>query len=736
MLLSAASKIKSPQSMSYESTQKAINTEVTDSKIQLMPDLSAHNDPVIVGKAVSELEKCGISPERILFKPVRKHPALGEIVRQDPPPGTPIDSDQQIVLEVGVWAENKDRRFSFFEAEDALRAETSLDEFEQQDWESFKSCLVHIFAELDQKEALNHDKLLEYYALHRVISPLLETFRKSGSRHGVISKDDLVLPEDWLELYDDLRRFSMYPVDHKGMARLVGKYLHLDNQEIKIIRIGDKATLKINEERSDDLEMRVSWLDYLFRPLDMQIDYAWKSQENVSITDLPEPDDDTDQPPYFQFRRLVPWVIAIIVLVGIGITYLIREPVSKQTVITKISVSPTRLEFGEIKLTKHGGRLLGEPITKEIHIQNNGSADFTPIEVIRPDPPFDIISDFCGRSLAPGEQCTIGVRFSPSDLLQIDEKIPNRVREKEISRTLVIHTNDQNVKRILVGKVIYEPLVEVVKRPNTPRLPRISVDPARLDFGIVKMSHDGARLMETPATKTFSVKNHGSAKLVLFSVNPPVPLFEIVHTPNSCGSSLEPGKQCVIAVRFLLSDIFQIDGQTSNRERLNEFEYPLEIRTNDRNVRLLLAGKVVYEPEREVVERPSPPPAPRINIISPDKSRLDFGKVQVRKFGGKLELLGEPVKERITIQNTGDADLRITLTPLTPPFQIVYTSCEKVLHPYKQCFVDVGFLPSSLPKGHGPIHKLVGPSPPYKDKLRIYTNDEDVEIKLSGILEF
>jgi hypothetical protein len=195
--------------------------------------------------------------------------------------GDDIDKDDE-----GHKSKNKlrreykvsERRFSFFEREGILNTEKTLNDQQRRDWESFKSFVVHVFARLDRMKRLDHDALLGFYVQRRVLPTLWERFCGLDNETAPLDKEALFSPAQWRNLSDDLHRVSTYPISPRGLIGLLSKYLQLAPDRIGWNLTENQLLLTLGRRWSPEDKQRLQWIDYLFRPLNMEVQYVWEQR--------------------------------------------------------------------------------------------------------------------------------------------------------------------------------------------------------------------------------------------------------------------------------------------------------------------------------------------------------------------------------------------------------------------------------------------------------------------------
>ena len=194
-----------------------------------------------------------------------------------------------------------------------------------------------------------------------------------------------------------------------------------------------------------------------------------------------------------------------VALSGTGTTTTVLEP--------NISVTPTTLAFGNVVV---GTTSAPQTVT----ISNTGTADLTVTNVVLTgDTDFDVASTTCVVPvLAPGASCSADVVFTPSS-----------VGGKTALVTITSDDPDTpSLEVTLTG-------TGVVEEPD------ITVTPTSVDFGSVTVGDSDSR--------TVTVKNDGTADLVITSVSTPADPFSV--TDDGCsGQTLAPAASCAVTVDF------------------------------------------------------------------------------------------------------------------------------------------------------------------------------------------
>ena len=184
----------------------------------------------------------------------------------------------------------------------------------------------------------------------------------------------------------------------------------------------------------------------------------------------------------------------------------------------RIAVDPTSIAFGTVTI----GKKRGNTVT----VRNAGGAALVIGKVtLKGAAPEDFklkgVDDLCsGRSLSPGQSCTLFPRFRP---------LTAGVKTVDV----VIPSNDPNAKEVKVA---------LSGTGTSPIAPDIRVEPAALSFGTVRVGINNV--------KTVTVANDGAANLVLGVVKLATSTTDVAISQDLCsGQTILPGQSCAIGVR-------------------------------------------------------------------------------------------------------------------------------------------------------------------------------------------
>lgn len=180
-----------------------------------------------------------------------------------------------------------------------------------------------------------------------------------------------------------------------------------------------------------------------------------------------------------------------------------------------ITVTPTTIPFGNVNV--------GSTSDRTVSVRNDGNANLTIGTITNPSSPFSKVSDGCsGQTLSQSSSCTITVRFSPTSIGSFDS-------------TFNIPSNDPDENPVTValtgtGTSAGSPDITVLPT-TTLSFPNISV---------------GAT-----ADQTLTVKNEGTANLIIYTITSPSAPFSIVAGTDTCSNTtLTPTQSCTIKIRF------------------------------------------------------------------------------------------------------------------------------------------------------------------------------------------
>ncbi|MFN8512852.1 MAG: choice-of-anchor D domain-containing protein [Chloroflexia bacterium] len=191
-----------------------------------------------------------------------------------------------------------------------------------------------------------------------------------------------------------------------------------------------------------------------------------------------------------------------------------------------LSFTPNPLDFGNVTV--------GTSSTLGVLVTNTGGAPVAITAVGGPSGDFALVSTTCVATLAPGDSCSVVVRYTPSapgaDVDSIDLTV----------------TGVGTVSSGIVGNGVVAPV------------PTVTIQPTSLDFGDVQIG-------TTSPALPLTVTNTGSAPLNISTLGTGNAAF--VLSANGCaGATLQPGESCVVGVTFTPAAV----GQTTSVLQIND----------------------------------------------------------------------------------------------------------------------------------------------------------------------
>ncbi|MFN8537727.1 MAG: choice-of-anchor D domain-containing protein [Thermomicrobiales bacterium] len=191
-----------------------------------------------------------------------------------------------------------------------------------------------------------------------------------------------------------------------------------------------------------------------------------------------------------------------------------------------LSFAPNPLDFGNVTV--------GTSSTLGVLVTNTGGAPVAITAVGGPSGDFALVSTTCVATLAPGDSCSVVVRYTPSapgaDVDSIDLTV----------------TGVGTVSSGIVGNGVVAPV------------PTVTIQPTSLDFGDVQIG-------TTSPALPLTVTNTGSAPLNISTLGTGNAAF--VLSANGCaGATLQPGESCVVGVTFTPAAV----GQTTSVLQIND----------------------------------------------------------------------------------------------------------------------------------------------------------------------
>ncbi len=317
---------------------------------------------------------------------------------------------------------------------------------------------------------------------------------------------------------------------------------------------------------------------------------------------------------------------------------------------------------------------------QSVTITNDGSADLvigTLAQVDTLAAPFSIQSDNCsGQTLAPADNCTFGIRFSPTSASTSNDTFD--IPSNDFGENPVVFSVD--------GTGVPAPTPDITVSDSI-----VPNDDLILPFGDVGVG--------TESIQIIMLTNDGNADLILGSIgvsNPVSAPFSIQN--DTCSNqTLNPSGNCTLSIHFLPTDFV-----VSN----NSFDIPSND-SDESSVTVNLSGTGVALVSDIIV----------VDSLAPIADlQLPFGDLAT----------GQVSDETVTLSNSGNGTLSINQIAefdlSGSVFSILNDLCSnQALAPSENCTFDVRFSPTAVTT--------------YNDSFKIPSNDPDenpVFINVSG----
>ncbi len=328
-----------------------------------------------------------------------------------------------------------------------------------------------------------------------------------------------------------------------------------------------------------------------------------------------------------------------------GIVLKISHPLAA----ADITVSDSLIPIDDLQIP-FGTVTIGTSSTQRLMLSNDGGSNLALGTLASTDlltAPFSLVNDNCsGQSLSPASQCTVDLRFSPTSL-----------------------TSENNSFDIPSNDTDENPLTFNVSGTGSPLpTPDISVIDTIVPIDDLQIAF-GDQTEDTTSEQTVTILNTGNADLNIGTLAQSDGLalpFSLQN--NTCdGQLLAPTAQCTFVIRFsptkivITNDSFDIPSDDPDESSII--------------VNLSGQGVVSLRPDIEVSD----------SIVPTNDQQVPFGNLTV----------GSTSDQTITIQNTGNANLRIgVFSSLSPPFTMTNNACSgQTLPPTNTCLLTLRFSP-------------------------------------------
>jgi len=188
---------------------------------------------------------------------------------------------------------------------------------------------------------------------------------------------------------------------------------------------------------------------------------------------------------------------------------------STESAIPDITVSPITLPFGNVNVDASSERT--------VSVRNDGNGNLAISAITDPGSPFSKVSDNCsGQTLSSAAGCTITIRFSPKTT-------------ESFTSSFNIPSNDPDENPVTISLA---GTGTNAGSPDITILPSLALSFPNISAGVT-------------ADQTITVKNEGSADLIISGITTPAIPFSVVTGADNCSNhALIPGQSCTVTVRF------------------------------------------------------------------------------------------------------------------------------------------------------------------------------------------
>jgi uncharacterized protein (DUF1800 family)/uncharacterized cupredoxin-like copper-binding protein len=263
-----------------------------------------------------------------------------------------------------------------------------------------------------------------------------------------------------------------------------------------------------------------------------------------------------------------------------------------------------------------GTTLVGTPVTKTLTVRNDGTASLTLQSVsINPAAGWSFTS-FGSTTVAPGSSTTFMVTLTASSA-------------GTFTSTLSFGNNDPNRNpfSFTVTGLVNQPTPDIDVLDGTAIIPS----------GTGSVSF-GTTTQDTPLVKTFTVRNTGTANLIL---TPPVSVPSGFTASAFGATTIAPGASTTFTVTLTATSAGSFSGTLSFATNV----------ANKNPYNFTISGTV------------NPPPAPVITVL--DGTTVVPFQTGTVSFGSTPQ--GTPVTRTLTVRNDGNANLTLQAGPPTVP---------------------------------------------------------------------
>ncbi len=164
-------------------------------------------------------------------------------------------------------------RFAFFESSESESTETRLTGRKRENWLECKSAALRLIAAFEQIENRSEEELLDWFYREKVAPALESGFLVSRSGRGSPSLSELFSETERRFYAEAIRRSAMNRLKPRDLGRLVKGLFHLPNDP-EVMETPHKTWVEVPEQLSELDRRRLAWLDFWFRPLELDVEYG------------------------------------------------------------------------------------------------------------------------------------------------------------------------------------------------------------------------------------------------------------------------------------------------------------------------------------------------------------------------------------------------------------------------------------------------------------------------------